>query len=87
MQVHIIEMLKIWEDRLNAVGLQDAESDRHFHIIAVVMISNISNTRYLTFDKICKHCNDEQNQGQYMGSGFHGHPCIENQVEMGQNCS
>jgi hypothetical protein len=63
MQVHIIEMLKIWEDRLNAVGLQDVESDRHFHIIAVVMISNISNTRYLTFDKICKQCNDEQNQG------------------------
>jgi hypothetical protein len=51
------------------------------------MISNISNTRYLTFDKICEHCNDEQNQGQYMGSGFHGHPCIENQIEIGQNSS
>jgi hypothetical protein len=45
MQVHL------WEDQLNAVGLQDAESDRHFHIIAVVMISNISNTRYLTLTR------------------------------------
>jgi hypothetical protein len=69
--------LKIWEDWLNAIGLQDAKSDRHFHTIDVVMISNISNTRYLTFDKICEHCNDEQNQGWYMGSSFHGHPCIE----------
>ncbi len=76
MQVHIIEMLKIWENWLNVVGLQDAKSDKHFHTIVVVMIFNISNTRYLTFDKICEHCNDEQNQRQYMGSGFHGHPYI-----------
>jgi hypothetical protein len=63
MQVHIIQMLKIWKNPPNAIGLQDAESDRHFIIIAVVMISNISNTRYLTFDKICNHYNDEQNLG------------------------
>jgi hypothetical protein len=57
MQVHIIEMLKIWEILLIVVGLQDVESDKHFDTIVVVMISNISNTRYLTFDKICEQMN------------------------------
>jgi len=72
---------------VNVVGLQDGKSDRHFHTIVVVMISNISSIKYLTFHKICEHYNDEQNQGHYMGSSFHGHPCIENQVEIGQNSS
>lgn len=80
-------MFKIWENWLNVIRLQDVKSDRQFHTIVVVMISNISNIRYLTFDKICEHSNDEQNQGEYMGLSFHGHPCIENQVEIKQNSS